>query len=64
MSGTSMAAPHVAGLLAAFLSVRPEFIGRPDEVKGMLLASCTDLGRDRYVQGAGVPNLLRMLTAT
>jgi subtilisin family serine protease len=64
MSGTSMAAPHVSGLLAAFLSARPEFVGRPDEVKRILLAHCTDLGRDRYVQGAGVPNLLRMLTAT
>jgi subtilisin family serine protease len=64
MSGTSMAAPHVSGLLAAFLSARPEFIGRPDEVKQMLLAACTDLGRDRYVQGRGLPNLLRMLTAT
>ena len=28
-SGTSMATPHVSGLLAAFLSVRREFIGRP-----------------------------------
>ena len=27
-SGTSMAAPHVSGVIAAFLSVRPEFIGR------------------------------------
>jgi len=27
MSGTSMATPHVSGLLAAFLSVRKEFIG-------------------------------------
>ncbi len=64
MSGTSMAAPHVSGLLAAFLSARPEFIGRPDEVKRMLLAHCTDLGRDRYVQGMGIPNLLRMLSGT
>ncbi len=29
-SGTSMAAPHVSGVAAAFLSVRQEFIGRPD----------------------------------
>ena len=36
-SGTSMAAPHVSGLLAAFLSVRREFRGRPDEVKKLLL---------------------------
>jgi len=60
-SGTSMAAPHVSGLLAAFLSVRPEFRGRPDEVKALLLRTCIDLGRDRYHQGAGLPNLMRML---
>ena len=60
-SGTSMAAPHVSGLLAAFLSVRREFIGRPDEVKRILLESSTDLGRDRYHQGRGLPNLMQML---
>ncbi len=60
-SGTSMAAPHVSGLLAAFLSVRREFIGRPDEVKALLLKSCTDLGRGREHQGHGMPNLMRML---
>jgi subtilisin family serine protease len=60
-SGTSMAAPHVSGLLAAFLSVRREFRGRPDEVKALLLRTCIDLGRDRYHQGHGLPNLMRML---
>lgn len=60
-SGTSMAAPHVSGLLAAFLSVRREFRGRPDEVKQVLLKSCIDIGRDRYHQGHGVPNLMQML---
>jgi subtilisin family serine protease len=63
-SGTSMAAPHVSGLLAAFLSVRKEFIGRPDEVKAILLRTCTDLGRDRYHQGHGLPNLMKMLLET
>ena len=62
-SGTSMAAPHVSGLLAAFLSVRKEFRGRPDEVKKILLATATDIGRDRYHQGSGIPNLMQMLLA-
>lgn len=62
-SGTSMAAPHVSGLLAAFLSARREFRGRPDEVKRVLLDTCTDLGRDRYHQGRGMPNLMQMLLA-
>jgi subtilisin family serine protease len=64
MSGTSMATPHVSGLLAAFLSARKEFIGYPDRVKELLLAHCTDLGRDPYIQGRGMPNLMKMLMST
>jgi pimeloyl-ACP methyl ester carboxylesterase len=60
-SGTSMACPHVSGLLAAFLSVRPEYIGRPDDVKRILLENANDLNRDPYHQGAGLPNLMKML---
>ncbi len=61
MSGTSMAAPHVSGLLAAYLSVRREFIGYPEKVKARLLSSCTDLDREVSQQGAGMPNLVKML---
>jgi subtilisin family serine protease len=64
LSGTSMACPHVSGIIAAFLSVRREFIGHPERVKEILMAHCTDLRRDRYHQGAGMPNLVRMLMQT
>lgn len=61
LSGTSMAAPHVSGMLAGFLSMRREFIGYPAKVKQMLLTTCTDLERDPYIQGYGMPNLVRMM---
>lgn len=64
MSGTSMAAPHVSGVVASFLSARREFIGFPDRVKRIVLDNCTNLERDGYMQGKGLPNLMRMLGAT
>src|SRR5439155_18308199 len=60
-SGTSMAAPHVSGVAAAFLSVRREFIGQPEKVKGVFLATATDLKRDRYFQGSGLVDLMRAI---
>jgi subtilisin family serine protease len=60
-SGTSMAAPHVSGVAAAFLSVRREFIGRPDAVKEIFLSTATDLKRDRYFQGHGLVDAMRAI---
>ena len=60
-SGTSMAAPHVSGVIAAFLSVRGEFIGQAEQVKRIFLSTATDLRRDRYFQGAGLVDLMRAI---
>jgi serine protease AprX len=60
-SGTSMAAPHVSGVIAAFLSVRGEFIGKAERVKEIFMSTATDLRRDRYFQGAGLVDLMRAI---
>jgi subtilisin family serine protease len=60
-TGTSMAAPHVSGVIAGFLSVRREFIGRPEQVKDIFCSAATDLGRERYFQGKGLVDLMRAI---
>lgn len=60
-SGTSMAAPHVSGAIAAFLSIRREFIQRPDEVKRIFVETATSLGRERYFEGNGLVDLMRAI---
>jgi subtilisin family serine protease len=60
-SGTSMAAPHVSGAIAAFLSVRREYIGQAEEVKRIFMRAATDLNRERYFQGAGLIDLMRAI---
>lgn len=60
-SGTSMAAPHVSGVIASFLSIRREFIGRPDHVKQVFLDTATDLKRTPTFQGRGLVDLMRAI---
>jgi len=60
-SGTSMAAPHVSGVIAAFLSVRGEFVGKAERVKEIFVSTATDLRRDRYFQGSGLVDLMRAI---
>lgn len=62
-SGTSMAAPHVSGAAAAFLSIRNEFIGQPERVKQLFMDTATDLGRARPFQGSGLLDLMRAIQA-
>jgi subtilisin family serine protease len=60
-SGTSMAAPHVSGAIAAFLSIRREFIGKPLDVKRIFLSTASPLGRERYFEGHGLIDLIRAI---
>lgn len=60
-SGTSMAAPHVSGAIAAFLSVHPEFIGEPERIKRLFTSNTIDLHRHPYFQGAGLMDLMKVL---
>ena len=63
-SGTSMAAAHVSGVIAALMSAREEYIGQPQLVKKLLTDTATDLGRHVFYQGAGLVDLMRALSAT
>lgn len=61
MDGTSMAAPFVSGAAALIMSRHPEFIGDPARIRQVLCDTATDLGRERYFQGAGLVDVCRAL---
>lgn len=54
LSGTSMAAPMVAGLAALILQRRPDL--SPDEVKSVLTSTAEDKGLEASQQGMGYVN--------
>lgn len=57
LSGTSMAAPHVAGAAALLMQAHPNLTS--DEVKTTLMNTAVDLGYDENTQGSGRIDVLR-----
>ena len=56
-----MAALHVSGVVAAFLSARPEFIGRPEQVKSLLTRAPPTWAAKRTHRAPAWSTLMRML---
>lgn len=61
LSGTSMAAPHVAGGAALLKQLYPELT--PAELKTLLINTSNNLGQDVFTQGAGMMDLAQAANA-
>ncbi len=58
-SGTSMAGPHVAGVVALILSATPPFVGDPDAIEGLIKSTAVPRTSSETcggVPGSEVPN--------
>jgi len=62
LSGTSMAAPHVAGAAALIKQAHPDW--SPEEIKMALRNTSIDLGYDIYTQGYGGIDVLKAVETT
>jgi len=61
LSGTSMATPICAGLIAQLLQSNPNLT--PDQIKEQLINACEDLGQSPNVQGAGYLNAANLIVS-
>ncbi len=60
--GTSMAAPHVAGVCALLKSIHPDWT--PAQIKSALMTTAVDLGEGTMVQGSGRIDALNAASVT
>lgn len=61
LSGTSMAAPHIAGIAAQVLQVAPDL--DPAQVEAVLVDTATDYGEPGHAQGAGLVDAVAAVEA-
>jgi serine protease AprX len=61
LSGTSMAAPHIAGIAAQMLQVNPDLT--PAQVEQLLVATAESYGDPGYAEGAGLVDAVRAVQA-